>query len=86
MVVVPAFTDREQGHQPVVAAVFARFVIAVPEHMTERIDRPSDVPYGDDTQVYAPDDHAQGELHRASLTPADPTDQITSHKEDWQLR
>jgi len=86
MVVVPTFANGEQGHQPIVAAVFACFVISVPKHMTEGIDRPSDVPYGDDTQVYAPDDHAQGDLHRAGLSPADPTDQVTGDKEDWQLR
>ena len=86
MVVVPAFANGEQGYQPVVAAVLACFIIAVPEHVTERIDRPSDVPHGDDTQVYAPNDHTQGELHRTGLSPADPTDQVPCHKEDRQLR
>lgn len=86
MVVVPAFANGEQCHQPVVAAVFAGLVIAVPEHVTERVYRPSDVPYGDDAQVHTPDHHAQSELHRASLPPTDPTDYVTRRKEDRQLR
>ena len=56
MVVVPAFTDRQKGNEPVVATVFVGFVVLIAEHVTERVYRPRDVPNGDDANVDAPHD------------------------------
>ena len=35
VIVVPAFADSNQRDQPVVATVFAGFVVAIAEHMAQ---------------------------------------------------
>jgi hypothetical protein len=75
VVVVPALAVREQGDDPVVAAVVGRLVVAVAPDMGDRVDRPGAVKHDDRAHEHSPDEQAGGELagagQRAGGKPAD---------------
>ena len=56
MVVVPAFAEREDGKQPVVAARVGRFIAARTEQVCERIDGEGVMPEERGAEAEAPED------------------------------
>ena len=85
VVVVPALADGQQGDEPVVAARLAGLVVAVAEHVGERVHRPGDVPHCHDPHVHTPDHKAQTQRQGGLAPPADPTDRGTGEEEDRDL-
>ena len=65
VIVVPAFTVRNQGDEEVVAAVVGCVVVAIAERMAERVDGPCAVQNEYGSNDDAPEEHAQAELHWA---------------------
>ena len=60
VVVVPALTQAENTTEDVVGGMIGRFVRATPEHMADRIDRPSNVMGDKDTHQPTPNQTEQG--------------------------
>jgi len=56
MIVVPAFTEGEQGEEPIVAAGVGGFIAARAEKVGERVDGEGVVPEQHGAQAEAPDE------------------------------
>ena len=86
MVVVPAFTDGQDSDEPVVATVFARFIVAVAEHVAQRIHGPSNVPHANDANDRSPHYHARAQLScRCEIAAGREADQSTEQEVRWYL-
>ena len=69
VIVVPPFAVRDQGHEPVIAAVLIGLVGAVAPNMRQRIHAPRDMPYGHGADEDAPYQQARAELRRFARLP-----------------
>ena len=86
MIVVPAFADGQHSDQPIVATVFTSFVIAITEHVAERIHGPGDVPDADDANNRSPYNHARAQLRGGCQVAArSETDQCADQKVNGNL-
>jgi hypothetical protein len=86
MVVVPAISIRGQGEEPVVAAVFVRFVVPIAPPVRCRIHAPGDVPAKDRAIDDAIKEDAQAKLHSAHhRTCRDPADEQTHEVEEHRV-
>ena len=75
VVVVPTLAMADQRDQPIVGAVVAGFVIAVPKQMGDRVDGPGPMQHEDGSDRHGPDTPAGGITQRLGALPA--TDHVT---------
>ena len=86
VVVVPALAVGQNRKQPVVATVFARFVIAVAPHVSGAVDRPSHVPSINRSHDHSPEQALCRTLnHSGEVTFKDGSVEKTANRERYHV-